>query len=77
MIQDQIKEREFVCKWCGKTFTSTAFNAKYCCIECKRKSAYDKRKKKLKLPKNSLRDIVLEAEEKGVSYGVYVARYMK
>lgn len=73
----QAKEREVICQWCGKMFVTKAFNAKYCSSSCRHKHDYDIRRKAKTAPKSGLRDVVRGAEEKGMSYGEYVARYMR
>lgn len=78
-----IKEFEFICLACGKTFVTNKPNQKTCNAECKSiysKSIHSKSVKKekveIKEPKSNYEEIVdiaIEARKHGMSYGKYVA----
>lgn len=73
-----------ICVTCGKLFYTYSKRAKYCSVQCSRKAYNDslkspanvegkkKRRRTKKVP--TIREIVVRAEEVGMSYGEYVAR---
>lgn len=73
-----------VCLTCGKTFYTYSRRAKYCSIQCARRAYNEslksplsleskkKRRRAKKIP--TIREVVIQAEEVGMSYGEYVAK---
>ena len=73
-----------VCLTCGKTFYTYSKRAKYCSIQCARKAYNESLKSPLSLESKkkrrraksfpSIREVVIRAEDVGMSYGEYVAK---
>lgn len=72
-------EMKKTCPECGKTFVTTNPDRKYCSFECGRQHANEVRREKRnpKVKDADIREIVRRANEMGVSYGEYVARWGK
>lgn len=82
-MSDRLKQK--VCEVCGKTFWSYSSRAKYCSIQCARKSYNDsmksptsmerkKMRRRITEPKLSILEVVKLADQAGMSYGEYVAK---
>ena len=78
------KEVERVCAYCGKAFINVGHTRKYCTQECsdvmKKKQTMESQnnaKKKPRKKSTSLRMMVREANERGMTYGKYVAMIEK
>ena len=85
-VESELSDRLLakVCVTCGKTFYTYSKRAKYCSIQCSRKAYNEslkspqslenkkKRRRAKKIP--TIKEVVIRAEEVGMSYGEYVAK---
>ena len=71
--------KEKTCPVCGTIFTASSPERKYCSMVCARRHANEVRREKRnpKVKDADIREIVRRANEMGVSYGEYVARWGK